>query len=218
MSVRALYLLLIIALSGCAGMIASTPTQRIALGDTLLRENFTESFAWQEYWHPDLNVDFRIVDAMYRARAWDGGFTWTLQPPAYDNVVIDIEATQLSTDLTNFYGVMCRAAPHDNGNGYYFLITGFGEFTIRRGAVGEINALIPFTPSAAIRQGRAINRIRAVCIDDYLALYVNGQFVAETRDRHFTRGYVGIAAAAADGAETDIAFDALIVTVGELLR
>ena len=36
--------------------------------------------------------------------------------------------------------------------------------------------------------------MRVVCIDDYLALWVNGKFVAEARDRRADTGAVGMAA------------------------
>lgn len=213
---RYLMIMLTILLTGCGSLLTPTPTHDYALGETLLREDFTESFAWQHYVNPDLKVDFQVIDGAYRARAWDEGFIWTIQPPAYTDVVIEVEAAQLSDDRTNFYGVMCRASPNDNGDGYYFLITAFGEYSIRRGAVDQINALIPFTSSAAIRQDRGINRIRAVCIGDYLALYVNDQFVAETRDDYFSRGYAGLTAAAADDAEVEIIFDDLTIWAAEL--
>ncbi|MEP7294250.1 MAG: hypothetical protein ABI835_20850 [Chloroflexota bacterium] len=204
---------LIWALTGCA----SSPTKGFALGDVIQQVDFSQSYMWQQYVHPEQKVDFSIQDGEYRARAWDGGFMWTIRPPAAADSVIEIEATQLSDYRNNAYGVMCRAAPTDNSNGYYFLISGDGQYTIRRGAVDEVGALIPWTPNGSIRQDRGINRIKAVCIGDYLALYVNGEFVAETHDRYFSHGYAGLSVAVVAGGDVDIAFDDLTVWTASLL-
>ncbi len=79
------------------------------------------------------------------------------------------------------------------------------------GKVDTIKALIPFTYSDAIRQDKGINRIRAVCIGDYLALYVNDTFVAETHDDYFDKGYTGLSVAVVKGGDADITFDDLTV-------
>jgi hypothetical protein len=207
------FVCVLVLVSGCA----ATPTARFALGDVVQQVDFSRAFMWQEYVHPEQNVAFAIEDGLYRAKAWDGGFMWAIQPPAYTDTVIEVEATQLSEYRNNAYGVMCRAAPTDNSNGYYFLISGDGEFTIRRGAVDEVGALIPWTSTGAVRQDKGVNRIRAVCIGDYLALYVNEEFVAETRDDYFSRGYTGLSAAVVKGGDADIAFDDLTVWEASLL-
>ncbi len=202
-----------------AAACAATPTEQFALGDVLQRVDFSQSYMWQQYVHPEQNVDFEIQDGMYRAKAWDGGFMWAIKPPIQTDTVIDVEASQLSDYRNNAYGVMCRAAPTDNSNGYFFLISGDGQFTIRRGAVDQVGALIPWTPSGAIRQDKGINRIRAVCIGTYLALYVNDSFVAETHDDYYSKGYTGLSVAVVKGedANADIAFDDLTVWSASLL-
>lgn len=206
-------LLACLLLAACA----ATPSEKFALGDVLQQVDFSEPYQWEAYVNADQNVNFEIEDGMYRARAWDGGFMWTIRPPLETDVVIEVETTQLSEYRTNAYGVMCRAAPTGNSNGYYFLISGDGYFTIRRGAVDEVKALIPFTPSDAIRQDKGINRIRAVCIGTYLALYVNDSFVAETHDDYYHQGYTGLTAAVVEGGDVDIAFDDLTVWQASLL-
>ena len=155
---------------------------------------------------------------MYRARASDGGFIWALNAQMHSDVVIQVDTQQISEYANNAYGVMCRAAPANNGDGYYFMIGGDGAYTIRRGSLDRINALIEWSYTDAIQQGRSINRIRAVCIGDYLALYVNGQFVAEIRDSYFNRGYAGLTAAVPEGGEVDVTFDDLTITAASLAQ
>jgi hypothetical protein len=52
---------------------------------------------------------------------------------------------------------------------------------------------VPWQASSAVRRGTQANTIRAVCVEDYLALFVNDVFVAETFDDEFTRGQAGVA-------------------------
>lgn len=205
---RAFWFALILALAaGCA----SQPTERYQLGDVVQRVDFGPASVWQQYVHPEQNVDFQTEDGVYRARAWDGGFMWTIHPPQLTDTVIEVETTQLSDYRNNAYGVMCRAAPTDNSNGYFFLISGDGNYTIRRGAVDTVAPLIPFSYSDAIRQDHGVNRLRAVCIGDYLALWVNDTFVAETHDDYFKAGYTGLSVAVVKGGDADITFDDLTV-------
>ncbi|MBK8021488.1 MAG: DUF1080 domain-containing protein [Chloroflexi bacterium] len=203
-------ILLLLGAGGLAVGCQATPSTQVALGETLLREDFTELDAWENYVNADQRVAFEVIDGAYRARAWDNSIMWVLNETRHQNVVIEVETTQLSDYRDNAYGLMCRASPTNDGNGYYFLISGDGQYTIRRGAGDEINALIPWRASAAIRQDKAINRVRIICLDDYLALVVNGEFVAEITDSRYKSGYAGLSAAVTDG-EVEIWFDDLTI-------
>lgn len=199
--------LLLFVLAACA----LRGGQPFMVGDELLSVDFSQANQWEQYTNLDQHVDFRIEDGEYRARAWDNGITWALNSTIHTDAVIQVDTEQLSADNLNAYGLMCRASPTNNGDGYYFLISGDGNYTLRRGATDTIHAIIPWTGTGAIQQGQSINRIRAVCIGDYLALYVNGQFVAEARDRRFTRGYAGLSAAAPADVDVEVIFDNLRV-------
>jgi len=199
-------------LAGCQGR----PTQTYAKGDLLLAENFTRPGAWESYTDPNLQVDFHVEDGVYHAQASDGGFMWTLGADQYTDSVMEVETHQLSTYSNNSYGVMCRASEQNNGDGYYFFISGDGMYTLRRGAHREVDALIDWTDSSAINTGQSVNLIRVVCIGDYLALYVNDSFVAETHDSRYTRGYAGFTAAVPKGGDVEVNFANLSIWAGTL--
>jgi len=194
----------------------SSPSERVTLGETLAQVDFSEIYQWENYANDDQHVNFRIEDGAYRAQAWDEGFVWVLNAQQHTDVSIQVDTVQNSDYANNAYGLMCRAAPTNNGDGYYFLISGDGNYTIRRGATDSIAPLIRWTPSGAIQQGRAINRIRIVCVEDYLALYVNGQFVAEIRDDFYQRGFAGLAAGVVEDGNVDITFDNLEIVTATL--
>ncbi len=170
------------------------PAPTIALDADLLREDFSDPRAWESYFNAAQGMNFAIEDGVYKARVTQTGIMWTLHNDVHTDVVIEVETTQISTWRDNAYGLMCRAAPSGNGNGYYFLISADGQYTIRRGARDQITALIPWRASSAIRQDRAINRLRIACIGERLLLFVNGEFVAETHDNLYRSGSAGISA------------------------
>jgi hypothetical protein len=206
-----------LALMALAAGCETRPSRSYMLGEVQAEIDFSRVSDWERYVNPDQRVNFQVDDATYRVRADHGGFMWTLNTLEHDDVVIQADSAQLSDDPDNAYGLMCRASGSANGDGYYFFISGDGMYTIRRGAGRQVGALIPWTRSPAIQQGRGLNRIRIVCVDDYLALYVNGAFVAETFDSLYRRGYAGLTAAAAPEGDLDVTFDDLIIWRGELV-
>jgi len=98
-----------------------------------------------------------------------------------------------------------------NGDGYLFLIRGEGMYAILRARGRNITPLVNWTQSNLINQGPGRNELRAVCLDDYLALYINGEFVADATDDTYTRGQVGLAASASNRLGVQVEFDNLIV-------
>ncbi|MBW4439561.1 MAG: DUF1080 domain-containing protein [Pleurocapsa minor GSE-CHR-MK-17-07R] len=202
--------MLALLLAGCA----ARPSLTIAQGELLDAVDFDASYEWENYANVEQGVNFRVEDGAYRAEARDRGFTWVLNSTAHTDVVIQVDAQQVSTFRNNAYGLMCRAAPTNNGDGYYFLISGDGYYTIRRGATDEVPPLIPWTRTDAVQQDQAINRIRIACVGEYLSLTVNGQFVAETTDDRYHRGFAGLSAAVVADGDADIRFDELRIWEG----
>lgn len=202
-------LLMILLLAACGG-----PSREYETGEVLLTESFDETAAWETYVQGD--VAFQVVDGAYRTQTSDGGYVWGLNETEHNDVVIEVTATQLSSFEDNAYGVMCRSDTGNNGDGYYFLISGDGYYAIAKGEGDDVNELVEWTTSSAINQGQASNTIRAVCIDNYLALYVNDEFVVDTEDSEYTSGYAGFAAAAFDEGNVEASFDNLTITAASL--
>jgi Flp pilus assembly protein TadG len=100
----------------------------------------------------------------------------------------------------------------NNGDGYLFLVEGSGRFAIMRSRGRSVTPLVNWTDSAAINKGPAQNRIRAVCLGDYLALYVNDQFLGDATDDTYTQGQVGLVGASADRLGLLVQFDNLTVS------
>lgn len=105
---------------------------------------------------------------------------------------------------------------YGEGDGYLFLIQGSGSYAIMRSRGGDVRPLVDWTPSTFIHLGPDSNEMRVVCIDDYLALYVNGEFMAEVTDDEYTSGQIGLVASASNVLGVRVEFDNLQVSEASL--
>lgn len=209
-----MFLITLIAGVGCQ---PARPRWTYQTGDVLLEEDFDRSFVWETYQDARAGTDLRVEDGAYRMQTRGPGYIWGLHVENYDNLVFEAQSAQLSTDPNNAFGLMCRASPGNTGDGYYFLVSGDGYWSIRKRTATRVESIIDFTRTDAINQGQSINTIRILCIDDYLALYVNGQFVGEAQDSTYQTGYVGFVVAVPDETDIDITFDNARVIEGDLV-
>lgn len=172
----------------------STPTARYRYQDLLLDEHFESGRAWRSY-DGGAELWLGVAEGAYRIDLHSKRYVWTQHDQLAGDTVIEAEAQQLSAYDHNAYGLACRLDPANSGRGYFLLISGDGYASIRWSDGRALQAIVPAFPSQHIRQGAARNRIRAICIDDYLALWVNDEFVAEARDRRASSGHIGLAGA-----------------------
>jgi hypothetical protein len=207
-------LLSICLLVGCTGSL-SQPTRGLSVGDALLDATFESASGWTTYTVDAGSVS--ITEGGYRIQARQPKLVFGLHSLQAADVIVEAEAYVLSDYDKGIYGVLCRV--NSDGRGYYFLISANGNFSIRRMGNQRDDALVAWQGTSAIYTGKRLNRIRAVCVGDYLALYVNGTFVAEARDTLYHAGYIGVTAAlpprAAVGAVMDIAVDTVRVWEAE---
>lgn len=167
------------------------PTEGYRYLDMITDETFENVGDWRTY-DGGNDLYMTVVDGVYRIDLAQRQIVWTQAPINHEDVVIEAIIVQQSDYKHNAYGVACRLEPSNSGRGYYFLISGDGHYTIRWNNGRSLDDIIVATPSNTIKQGQAKNQIRAVCIDDYLALWINGEFVAEARDKRSSQGVVGL--------------------------
>lgn len=120
------------------------------------------------------------------------------------------EATEAATDEAEAEAT--EAPSYGEGDGYLFLIQGTGSFAIMRARGRNVVPLVDWTVSDKINIGPARNSIRAVCAGDYLAMYVNDQFVGEATDDTYQSGQVGLVASAANVLGLRVEFDNLSIS------
>ncbi len=184
-------------------------------GGTLLQDDFSDpNSGWEIGDYAEGNVGYG--DGFYYVTAErEGGAMWGLANQDFADVVIDVDATQVSAppNDNNAYGVKCRVQPGGTGgDGYALMISGDGFYSIQIIQEGDYDALVAWTASDAINQGNATNHIRAVCEETYLALYVNGQLLAEADDATYMSGDISLMAATLEPEMTEVHFDNIVVT------
>lgn len=141
----------------------------------------------------------------------DADTMWGVANRSFNDVVIEVDATQVRADPSNNndYGVVCRE--QGNGEGYHLLISGDGYYAIARAQDNEFVWLVDFTESDAIQQGNATNRIRGICDGSTLTLFVNGERLATAKDSTFTSGDIALTATSYEDVPAEIHFDNLVV-------
>jgi hypothetical protein len=186
------------------------PGMETVQADLITMETFDYEDTWEQYSNPS-GVELGVENGVYRAFTMSAGYVWGLNEQSHTDVILEVEATPLTIHYENGFGVMCRADTNNNGDGYYFMITGTGYYSIRVGQGDEVRPLIDWQQSDAIRSEIDTNRIRAVCIGSTLAMYVNDEFLAMTVDDVYESGYAGMSVTAADESDIDVAFDNLAI-------
>ena len=185
--------LLAILAAGCGAFPKqSAPGQGYQYRQLLLDEPFDSARHWRSY-DGGGEIWLGVTDGAYRIDIRGRRYVWTQREQAWRDAVIEVETRQLSAYDHNAYGVACRLQPDNSGRGYFFLISGDGYASIRFSDGRALQPIVQAFPSRHVRQGQARNLLRVVCLEDYLALWVNGEFVAEARDKRASDGAVGLA-------------------------
>ncbi len=207
-----LFLQLILLTSCVTRMATPAPTYRVHLTDPRAQYHFDDSAdGWDTFVMPGDQALFRVQDgALESAVVPNLGYVWSLGSALYRNASIEATVQQTEGQPGNGFGLLCRADAR--GNGYYFLISSTGYFTIRKATSEQDDPvpLVDWQASDAIRQGSEPNDLLVVCVNDYLTFSVNGRFLAEARDNTHDGGRFGVTL----GAVQDTAwvrFDDIIV-------
>ena len=177
--------------------------------DLVTEDDFDDPGVWRSF-DGGADLYMNAADGVYLIRVNKRQYVWVQSPSRRQDSIIEAEVRQLSDFDHNAFGIACRLDMGNSGRGYYFLIGGDGYYTIRWSNGRSLDDIVQARPSDAINRGRAANRIRAVCIENYLALWINGRFVAEARDQRAAHGAVGLAAAMNyQGRSLEVSFDNL---------
>ena len=169
------------------------PTRSVVTGSQRTLYEFYDAATWDVFSTEDGAADFSVEDgALEGYVAADRGYLMSRNHVAHTDVIVNATVQQTQGLLGNGFGVVCRA--DEQGNGYYFLLSSDGQFTISVGtsARDELFEIIPWQNHSIIKQNTQPNEIRAVCAGNYLAMFINDVFVAEAFDDELTAGELGV--------------------------
>jgi hypothetical protein len=199
-----LLLFSLLLLSAC-GQQQAQPTIQYELGELIYTNTFDDPNSWESFGF--MSTEFGISDGKYLAVSPGGGYVTVSNYHLHRNVVIEVTVEQVSAHQDTSYGIECRAQRGNNAVGYYFMLSSSGAWAIRLGDGGRVRILVEWTESPVVNQGQTSNKLRAVCIDDYMAFYVNDVFVAETRYDWLEEGNMGLVVNSPESTEIAVRFD-----------
>jgi len=207
--------LLVGMLTSCRGLIlpADFRTLPEKTGSLLFQDSFSDpSSGWDRVRQAEGLTDYdngayRIYINNTHADYWaNPGLTFT-------DVNLEVEAKKIGGPDNNNYGLLCRY--QDRHNFYFLIVSSDGYYGIGKVENGTQRLIQPdqMHPSWAIRKGPGPNHLRVVCAGSRLALWVNGELVAETQDSTFAAGDIGLIAGSFEESGVDVVFDQLVVRV-----
>ncbi len=181
-------------------------------GNVLYSDDFSsEASGWEVGQYSTGTVGYGA--GVYRVTSVGNGSTmWGIANQNFTDLTISVDSVQVSgpANDNNDYGVICRL--QEGGEGYYFLISGDGFFSILRADSNGFTPLIDWTSTDVVRQGNSDNAIVATCSGSDLSFYVNGQLLASTSDSNYGSGDVALTATSYEETGTEVHFDNFTVT------
>ncbi len=162
----------------------------ITIEDLVLEIDFSDDDDWEFYEEDDRFV--MVEDDVYVGEVEDNQIIWGQNTDEFEDGIIEVVATQDGGSDDNAFGIMCRAHEDNNIEGYHFWITsdGFAGIILYEEDDGYTN-LTDWIETDVINRHDE-NVIHAVCVGEYLALYVNGELIAEIEDDTFDEGVTGL--------------------------
>jgi hypothetical protein len=207
-----LILILTLATSACqlSNPFASTPTPAVQPGETLFYDDFTNpASGWEHFTSAEGTMDYDGSGYRFLVNALQANF-WSTPGKSFRDVRLEVDVAKLNGPDENRIGLLCRFV---EGNYYFFMVSSDGYYTVGKYIGGNVIQLgqNEMQPDSAINTGTAINHLRADCVGNNLAFFVNGNLVARAQDTDFVEGDVGLLAGTFSQPGVDVLFDNFVV-------
>lgn len=130
-----------------------------------------------------------------------------------EDATIEVQATLIGGSQDNRFGLVCRYL--DDGTYYAFVVSSDGYYAIYKVLAGEVAPLDMPTmlPDERLEAAQGDMQLKITCQAENLALWVNGELIAEREDSDINRGDVGLLAGTFGEPGTEILFDSFSVSV-----
>jgi hypothetical protein len=135
------------------------------------------------------------------------------------NVVVDVDVTQVTGPNLNELAILCRFQPNDPDTPIVdpryvaFAINGAGEYSIWRTRDGEVTRLVDWTAVPGLATGPGVtHHLTAGCQDNRLFFEADGITLPEITDPGPTNGDIALMAGLREAGELVVEFDNVVVT------
>jgi hypothetical protein len=126
-----------------------------------------------------------------------------------DSFSLEADATQVTGDDDNEYGLVCGY--QDDDNYYELAISGDGFVGFFAKEDGNWRSISDFAPSDAVHQGNTRNHLRLEVDDGAFSFYANDRLVVQESDHRFGEGLIGFGCGSFSEPELHCSFDDLRV-------
>jgi hypothetical protein len=203
---------LALAALACQFSLPVAPTQSppAQTGDTLYFDDFTNlSSGWDHFSSAEGTMDYDGSGYRFLVNALQANF-WSTPGKSFKDVRMEVDVAKISGPDENRIGLLCRFV---EDNYYFFMVSSDGYYTIGKYIGG--NAILlgqsEMQYTDAIHTGLAVNHLRADCVGDTFAFYVNGSPVAQAQDADLVEGDIGLLAGTFTQPGVDVIFDNFVV-------
>lgn len=183
------------------------PTTPVPLtGNAVFFDDFSNSESgWDRYSSEDTTTDY--ANGAYKIGVYKTTWmAWANPYQDFGDQIIDVQATVMSTEADDQYGIICRHQDVDNW--YALVISSDGAAAIRKKFQGgKADYLLDWVKVPAINLGDATNNLHVECIGNRLTLFVNGEFVFEVFDDDIPTGDAGLIAGTFTATLVEVLFD-----------
>ncbi len=203
---------LIIFVLACAvpSFDALSQEQSLPSGSVLFQDDFTSPISgFNHFITPEGIMDYDSGGYRILVNALQTNF-WATPRKNFTNVRMEVDTGKLGGPDENRIGLLCR---YTDNNYYFFLISSDGYYGIGVYYSGQAILLgqSEMQPHEGIKKGAAVNHLRADCVGNQLAFYVNGYQVASAQNDVLGSGDVGLLAGAFTKPGVDVVFDNFVV-------
>ena len=180
-------------------------------GNVLYKDDFSNATSgWDRVDEADRATDYAagVYRILVKGKNID---VWARPGLSFGDVRVEVDGTKVGGDDNNDFGVICRY--QDDQNFYFLVISSDGYYGIAKRKHGQVSMLggEMMASSDQIKQGPAVNHLRADCVGSTLRLFVNDVLLAETQDTDYANGDIGLLAGSFDVPGTEILFDNFVV-------
>ena len=182
-------------------------------GTVVFSDDFSDEDSGWDIWSED-SLGFTVYnDGKYQIGVNSSmKYLWANPYQNFTDVIVAVDVEKISSDDDVQMGIICR---HQDVNNWYALIySGDGYAAIRkRSQTNGLETITEWVDAPSVNRGAASNQLRAECIGDRLALYVNDELAVETSDNDIQTGDIGLIAGTLENASSiDVFFDNLVVS------
>jgi len=190
---------------------ACQPAPEVLPGDTLFEDDFsTRDNQWTRLSNNKGMMGYDAGGFRFFIEG-EGVNYWATPGLNFADARVEVDLALYAGPVENRMGVVCRYL--NDQNFYFFVVSADGYYAVGKVYEGKQSLLAQeaMRYSSAIKQGVAINHLRAECQGNTLRFYVNNAPVAIVEDFDLTEGDVGLLAGTFDQGGLDVLFDNFLV-------